>query len=275
MKPAPFDYIRPDSMSDVHAALASEGADARILAGGQSLVPMLSMRLTRPKLVIDIMRLPGIADIRIGGDDIRVGCGVRQAQLLTWPDLQKHQPLLAAALPWVGHAQTRSRGTVCGSIAQADPSAELPLVLVALGGSIELSSRRKRRTVRADEFFAGAMSTARQDDELIEAARFPILQSGAGTCFREFGRRHGDFAIVACAAIADGQGTRLAIGGVADRATMRAFGTLEGKALDDALDLFAWELEARDDLHATALYRRELVRRIGRATIEEARRCRA
>lgn len=275
MKPAPFDYVRADTLGEVHAALAREGADARILAGGQSLVPMLSMRLTRPKLVVDIMRLPGVADIRIDGGDIRVGCGVRQAQLMAWPDLQKRQLLLAAALPWVGHAQTRSRGTVCGSIAQADPSAELPLVLVALGGSVELSSKRKRRTIPAGEFFTGAMSTARADDELIEAVRFPSLKQGSGTAFREFGRRHGDFAIVACAAIVDGQGTRLAIGGVADRPTVRDFGALDGKALDDALDLFAWELEARDDLHATASYRRELVRRMGRETIEEARRCRA
>lgn len=274
MKPAPFDYLRPDSLSEVHAALARDGADARILAGGQSLVPMLSMRLTRPKLVIDIMRLPGLADIRIDGNDIRVGCGVRQAQLMRWPDLQKRQPLLAAALPWVGHVQTRSRGTVCGSIAQADPSAELPLVLVALGGSVELSSRRKRRTVSAAEFFTGAMSTARADDELIEAVRLPIPKQGTGTAFHEFGRRHGDFAIVACAAISDGQGTRLAIGGVADRPTVRDFGAADGKLLDDALDVFAWELDARDDLHATASYRRELVRQLGRQTIEEARRCR-
>ena len=275
MKPAPFDYLRPDSLSDVHAVLAREGGDARILAGGQSLVPMLSMRLTRPKLVIDIMRLSSLADIRIDRSDIRIGCGVRQAQLMAWPDLQRHQPLLAAALPWVGHAQTRSRGTVCGSIAQADPSAELPLVLIGLGGSVELSSKRNRRALAASEFFTGAMSTARADDELIEAVRFPIRKGGAGTAFREFGRRHGDFAIVACAAIAEEKGTRLAIGGVADRPSVREFGALEGSGLDEALDVFAWDLEARDDLHATARYRRELVRRIGRETIEEARRCRA
>jgi 2-furoyl-CoA dehydrogenase FAD binding subunit len=274
MKPAPFDYVRPDSLNEVHAFLASEGADARILAGGQSLLPMLSMRLTRPKLVIDIMRLP-VADIRIDGHDIRVGCGVRQAALMVWPDAARHQPLLAAALPWVGHAQTRSRGTVCGSIAQADPSAELPLVLVTLNGSVELSSRRKRRRVPAASFFTGAMSTARGDEELIEAVRFPCLAPGAGTAFKEFGRRHGDFAIVACAAIADGQGTRLGIGGVADRPMLRGFAQLDGRALDDALNAFAWDLDARDDLHATAPYRRELVRQIGRQTIEEARRCRA
>jgi len=275
MKPAPFDYVRPNTLSDVHALLGSEGAAARILAGGQSLVPMLSMRLTRPKLVIDIMRLPAMSDIRVEGNDIRVGCGVRQAALMAWPELEKRQPLLAAALPWVGHAQTRSRGTVCGSIAQADPSAELPLVLTTLNGSIELSSRKRRRRVAAAEFFTGAMSTARDDDELIEATGFPSVTPGTGTAFREFGRRHGDFAIVACAAIAGGQGTRLGIGGVADRPVVRDFAQLDGRALDEALDAFAWDLDARDDPHATARYRRELVRQIGRQTIKEARRCSA
>jgi len=275
MKPAPFDYVRADSLGEVHALLASEREDARILAGGQSLLPMLSMRLTRPKVVVDIMRVSRISDIRIDGDDLRLGCGVRQAGLMAWPELAARQPLLAAALPWVGHAQTRSRGTVCGSIAQADPSAELPLVLVTLDGSIELSSRRRRRKLRAADFFTGSMSTAREDDELIEAVRFPCIAPGAGTAFREFGRRHGDFAIVACAAIADANGTRLGIGGVADRPVVRDFGDKTGAALEDALDAFAWELEARDDLHATARYRRELVRQMGRATIEEARRCRA
>ena len=194
---------------------------------------------------------------------------------MAWPELERRQPLLAAALPWVGHAQTRSRGTVCGSIAQADPSAELPLVLLTLNGSIELSSRKRRRRVAAAKFFTGAMSTARDDDELIEAASFPSVMPGTGTAFREFGRRHGDFAIVACAAIAGGQGTRLGIGGVADRPVVRDFAQLDGRALDEALDAFAWDLDARDDPHATARYRRELVRQIGRQTIEEARRCRA
>lgn len=274
MKPAPFDYLRAETLADVHAALASEGGEARILAGGQSLLPMLSMRLARPKLVIDIMRLSDLAAITLDKGDIRVGCGVRQAALLAWPELAKQQPLLAAVLPWVGHAQTRARGTVCGSMAQADPSAELPLALVALWGSVELSSRKKRRTVSAENFFTGLMSTAREDDELIEAVRFPAAKADTGTAFREFGRRHGDFAIVACAAVADAAGTRLAVGGVADRPIVRDFAHLDGDALTRALDAFAWELEARDDLHATARYRRELVRLYGRETIEKARRCR-
>jgi 2-furoyl-CoA dehydrogenase FAD binding subunit len=274
MKPAHVDYLRAESLDNVHATLAREGDDARILAGGQSLVPMLSMRLARPKLVVDIMRLSDLADIRMEGTDIRVGCCVRQAQLLAWPALKRLQPLLAAALPWVGHVQTRSRGTICGSLVQADPSAELPLVLIALKGSVELSSRRRRRTIPAADFFTGLMSTARENDELVEAARFPSLATGAGIAFREFARRHGDFAIVSCAAVADGQGTRLAVGGVADRPILRNFDNLNGSALDDALNTFSWELDARGDLHATARYRRELVRRMGRETIGEACRCR-
>lgn len=275
MKPAAFDYLRAKTLREVHGALADEGGDARIIAGGQTLVPMLSMRLARPKLLVDIMRLQELATISVDGDSIRVGAGVRQADLLAWPDLQELQPLLAAALPWVGHAQTRSRGTVCGSVAHADPSAEIPLVLVVLDGAVELSSKRRRRTVPAREFFNGMMSTTRADDEMIEAVRFPVRKKGRGYAFREFGRRHGDFAIAACAAVIHDRGSCFGVGGVADRPVAANFPDIDGSALDDALDAFAWMLEARDDVHATARYRRDLVRQLGRVTIEEACRCRA
>ncbi|MFL5038570.1 MAG: FAD binding domain-containing protein [Xanthobacteraceae bacterium] len=275
MKPAAFDYVRAETLAEVHDVLAAEGDDARVLAGGQTLVPMLAMRLARPKVVIDIMRLPELSGIVIERESIRVGAAATQAALLALAGLAERQPLLAQALPFVGHAQTRSRGTVCGSIAHADPSAEIPLVLVALRGEIELSTARQRRRVAAEEFFTGLMSTTRADDELIEAVAIPTRRPGQGCAFREFGRRHGDFAIVACAAVADADGMRLAVGGVADRPVARDFGTIDGPALEQALNVFAWELEARDDLHATARYRRELVRRLGRETIEKARRCRA
>ncbi len=274
MKPARFDYVRAETLAQVHAVLAAEGGDARVIAGGQTLLPMLSMRLARPKVVVDIMRLPELAEIAGDGENIRIGAAVTQQQLLAWPELARTVPLLAAALPWVGHAQTRSRGTVCGSLAHADPSAEIPLALLALEGTLELSSRRRRR-VPAAQFFTGLMSTARADDEMIEAAIFPCRRAGHGYAFQEFGRRHGDFAIVACAAVAHARGIRLAVGGVADRPIARDYSDIDGAALDDALDEFAWQLDARDDLHATASYRRGLVRRLGRATIEEARRCRA
>ena len=275
MKPARFDYLRAGTLAEAHATLASDGDDARILAGGQSLLPMLSMRMARPKVLIDIMHLPELAKIEADANAIRIGASVQQAKLLAWPELHERQPLLAAALPWVGHAQTRSRGTVCGSVAHADPSAEIPLVLLALKGAIHLSSRQKQRRVPAVDFFTGIMSTARNDDELIEGIEAPCRTPGHGYAFREFGRRHGDFAIVACAAVAQADGVRLAIGGVADCPTVRDYPDLTGTALDDALDGFAWELDARDDLHATGSFRRNLVRQLGRAVIEEARRCRA
>ena len=275
MKPPRFDYVRAESLAEAHDVLATEGADASVLAGGQSLLPLLATRLARPKVVIDIMRIPGLDVIAAEGDAIRIGAAVRQAKLATRPELAGAQPLLAGALPFVGHAQTRSRGTVCGSIAHADPSAEIPLVLLALAGEIILSSRHGQRRVPAAEFFTGLMSTARDDDELIEAVLMPRRRPGHGYAFREFARRHGDFAVVACAVIAGEHDARLAIGGVADRPVAFDGLPLDGTALDQALDRIAGELEARDDLHATADYRRDLVRGLGRATIAEARQCRA
>lgn len=274
MKPAPFDYVRAETLDEALEVLGEEGGDARILAGGQSLLPMLNMRLARPSVVVDIMRIADLRRVNECNGSLLVRAGVRQVEVQRRSDLATDHPLLAAGLAWIGHAQTRSRGTFCGSVAHADPSAELPLVLAALGGTVHLRSRKKARQVAADAFFAGMMVTERADDELIEAVSFPAKRPGAGYAFREIGRRHGDFAIVACAAVVTGATARLAIGGVADRPTMREVPLLDSSALDDALNEFAWALEARDDLHATATYRRELVRKLGRATIEEAARCR-
>ncbi|MDB5590150.1 FAD binding domain-containing protein [Enterovirga sp.] len=273
MKPPPFDYLRADTLDEALDALAAAGPDARVLAGGQSLLPMLNMRLVRPTILVDVMRIGALRTVEARGGALEVGAAVRQVELERRADLDQTQPLLAAALRWVGHAQTRNRGTVCGSIAHADPSAELPLALVALGGEIRLRSRRKRRVVAAETFFAGSMATERRDDEMIESVTFPLRKPGTGYAFREIGRRHGDFAIVACAALVDATSARLAIGGVADRPVARAL-PLPGPDLDEALDGFAWSLEARDDIHATARYRRDLVRRLGRQVIEEAARCR-
>lgn len=270
MKPARFDYLRAETLREAHEAIAAE-REARVIAGGQTLLPMLSMRLARPPLVVDIMRIAGLADIKEKGGEIRVGAAVRQAQLLAWPGLGEKQPLLAAALPWVGHAQTRNRGTVCGSVAHADPSGEIPLVLVALRGTITVSGLRGARTIAASEFFTGLMTTARADDELIEAVSFPLCATGTGYAFAEYGRRHGDFAICACAAVVTKANMRLAVGGVGEKPVARDFGSLRDGALDEALNEFAWSLEARDDLHATAIYRRELVRKLGLRVIAEAR----
>jgi 2-furoyl-CoA dehydrogenase FAD binding subunit len=274
VKPALFDYVRAESLDEALDVLHREGADARVLAGGQSLVPMLNMRVAPLRVMVDIMRVPELNRVASTGDTIRVGAAVRQSGLERLSDLPSHQPLLAAALPWIGHAQTRSRGTVCGSIAHADPSAELPLVLIALGGVVEARSQQQKRRIPADAFFAGMMTTDLRDDEMVEAVQFPIARAGTGYAFREIARRHGDFAIVSCAAIVDAQSARLAVGGVADRPMARDLPPPGDPVLDDALDAFAWDLDARDDLHATAAYRRQLVRRIGRQTLETAAQCR-
>jgi 2-furoyl-CoA dehydrogenase FAD binding subunit len=195
--------------------------------------------------------------------------------MLSRAGLAHEVPLLAAALPWVGHYQTRARGTICGSVAHADPSAEIPLCLVALEGAVRLRTRRRLRTVPAAAFFAGMMLTDKADDEMVEAVTFPRRQPGTGYAFAEVGRRHGDFAMVAVAAVVDGERMRLAVGGVADRPTARDFPVLEGSALDDALNSFAWDLGAGEDVHATARYRRDLVRKLGRKMLEEAAACRS
>jgi 2-furoyl-CoA dehydrogenase FAD binding subunit len=271
MKPAPFDYVRAESLDEALDVLSHEGGDARIVAGGQSLMPMMNMRLAKPRILVDIMRLEQLRRIDKTQDKIVIGAAVRQAELLEWPSLDRDLKLVSLALPWTGHVQTRSRGTICGSIAHADPSAEMPLVLVALGGEILLRSARKRRRVAARDFFLGTMTTDRHDDELIEAVEFPTGH-GHRCAFREVARRHGDFAIVACAAVATDRHLRLAVGGVADRPVTRDFEALEGGALNDALNAFAYDLDARDDFHATARYRRDLVRMIGRELIEEVTR---
>ncbi|MBX5453993.1 MAG: FAD binding domain-containing protein [Acidobacteriia bacterium] len=275
MKPAPFDYLRAESLEEALAALDQGGSEARILAGGQTLLPMLNMRLARPALLIDIMRIPALSAISLEQDAIVISAAVRQATVLARPTLGTEVPLLAAALPWVGHFQTRSRGTICGSVAHADPSAEIPLCLVALEGEIRLRSRRATRRVSAEQFFVGMMLTDKGDDELIEAVAFPKRRPGEGYAFAEVGRRHGDFAIVACAGVVDAKRMRLAVAGVAERPVARDFPLLDGTALDDALNAFAWDLQARDDIHATARYRRDLVRSLGRKVLEEAAACRA
>ncbi|MEX6509064.1 xanthine dehydrogenase family protein subunit M [Jiella sp. M17.18] len=276
MKPAPFDYVRAETLDEALNALAEAGDEARVIAGGQSLVPMLNMRLARPAVLVDIMRIETLGRIRERKGTIEIGAGVRQVGLERWPPLAGMLPLVASMLPWIGHAQTRSRGTICGSLAHADPSAELPLALLALQGEVRLRSKRAKRVLPAADFFLGMMATAVAPGEMIEAVVLPTLPMGTGTAFREVARRHGDFAIVACAAIARPDGSiRLAVGGVADTPQAVALPDPSDPDFDDALNEFAWALNARDDLHASARYRRDLVRTVGRQTVEEAASCRS
>ena len=277
MKPAPFDYLRPGTVAEALAALAAGGDDARVIAGGQSLMPMLNMRLVQPRLLIDLGRLEELRTLTAEDGWLTVGAAVTQAEVLARPSLAREVPLLAAALPWVGHFQTRNRGTLCGSVAHADPSAETPLCLVATGGEVVLRNAKRRRSVPAADFFLGPLTTVKAADEIVESVRFPLAKPGRGHAFREVSMRHGDFAIVACAATVDAERASLAVGGVADRPTLRSW-ALSGGALptdlDEALNAFAWDLGGDDDQHATARYRRDLVRRIGRTVLEEALSCR-
>ncbi len=275
MKPISFDYLKAGSTEEAVAALADGGDDARIIAGGMSLVPMLNFRLVEPSILIDISKIAGNNYIREDGGMVEVGCATRQAQLEKWDGLAEKLPLLAAAIPFIGHYQTRARGTVCGSLSHADPSSELPLSLATLGGEVVLTSKSGQRRLSADAFQTGMLSTAKRADEIVTAARYPVREKGAGYAFTEMAQRRGDFAIVALAGVATGSKIRLGIGGVADRPTVREWDVLDGSALDDALNEFAWDLGGYDDIHATARYRRELVRRLGKRVIEEAKSCRS
>lgn len=275
MKPAAFDFVAAADLSEALQALDEGGVDARVIAGGQSLVPMLNMRLARPATLVDITRIAELGKITQTSRDVTIGAAVRQVELERWPDLGTALPLLKAAIPMIGHAQLRSRGTVCGSVAHADPSAELPLCLLALEGSVTLRRRRQSRVVAARDFTVGMMSTAVMPGEMITAVTLPKPAPGSGHAFREVSRRHGDFAIVACAAVAQADGSvTLTVGGVADTPHRLSLGP-DLSDLADRLNDFAWHMEARDDLHATARYRRDLVRKLGIFTIKEALSCRA
>jgi 2-furoyl-CoA dehydrogenase FAD binding subunit len=270
MKPRPFDYARPDTVDEVLALLAEYGDDARILAGGQSLLPMLNLRLIDPAVLIDIARIAELDAVTDRGAFIEIGAAVTQNKLMDWPALKQKLPLLAEALPFVGHFQTRNRGTVCGSIAHADPSSEIPLALAVLGGSVVLRSKRGERVLAAEAFQQDMLTTAREPDELVAAARFPVVE-GKGVAFREVARRHGDFAMVAVAAIADSRGAAtLGVGGMAGKPMVRA---IDGDA--NAVAAWAEQLEGYEDLHASAAMRRDLFRNLGPLVVAEAIRCAA
>ena len=274
MKPRPFDYARPDTLDEAVTLLAEHGEEARVLAGGQTLLAMLNLRLVEPGVLIDITRISELGDIREIDGKIEVGAAVTQNQLLGWPELPHKLPLLAAALPFVGHFQTRNKGTVCGSIAHADPSSEIPLALALLEGEVVLRSHSGARVLRADDFQQGMLTTARGPDELIVAVRFPI--TAGRIAFREIARRHGDFAIVAIAALAaGGDGVRIGVAGMTERPAVRSIRTDGASAIRQAIDELAWELQGYEDIHASARMRRDLLRRLGPVVVEEAIACAA
>jgi aerobic carbon-monoxide dehydrogenase medium subunit len=282
VKPVDFSLHQPATVDEAVALLAEGGDDAKVLAGGQSLVPLLNFRLARPDHVIDIGRVAGLADLRTEPGELVVGAMVRQSRAEASPEVAAHCPLLAAALPNVAHPPIRARGTVGGSLAHADPAAELPAVAVAVEATFETVSARGRRKIAAVDFFRTFLTTALEPDELLVSVRFPAAPPRTGAAFCEVSRRRGDFAIAGAAAqvtLADGAITdsRICLTGVAD-VPFRCHGpervllgtradpaTLD-RAAEAALDI----LDPPGDLHAPAGYRKHVAGVLLRRAVAEA-----
>ncbi len=267
MKPAPFSYLRPGSLADALAALA-EAPDAKVLAGGQSLVPLLSMRLAAPGTLVDINGLPGLADVTASPDGVRVGALARHADVLASTDVRRVQPLVAMALAHVAHPTIRNRGTTVGSLVHADAAAEMPVVLRLLGGSLDVASVRGTRSIAAEDLFLGPLESSLVHDEIAVSAFFPALARGAGVAFDEIARRHGDYAMCGVAAVVDGDAVRAGYLSVSDVPTVV---DLSGVADDDMADVALAQLDPAGDIHATADYRAQLVRVLTARVVRSAR----
>lgn len=277
MKAAPFDYERAHDLAHVLEKLGQHGADAKPIAGGQSLVPMMAMRLARPTLLIDIYRLPELRELRVQPDRVVIGACVKQREVQHHADALSHLPLVAQALPWVGHQQTRNRGTVGGSLVHADPSAELPLAFLVLGGTAHVQSQRGgARRIAAEDFFQGPMFTALGEDECLVATEWPVLNAPrSGSAFEETSIRHGDFAMAsaACQLSLDAQGRvaslRIGVGGVDSRPltfpthAQQLIGQLPTQDHLQALaHTVANALDPHNDVHVQAPFRRHLAREL-------------
>jgi carbon-monoxide dehydrogenase medium subunit len=285
MKPPPFSYHAPTTVAEAIDLLGRYDGDAKVVAGGQSLLPLLNFRLSRPAALVDINRIPGLDYIRADGGMLEIGAVTRHRAVERSAVVAAHCPLLAEAVRQIGHFQIRNRGTIGGSIAHADPAAELPTVLTALGGEVVITGPGGVRTATASEFFITLFTTSLGSDELVTAVRFPTLGPGTGSAFRELARRSGDFALVAVAAALalDETGAvrsaRIALGGV-DLVPVRAAGAeafLAGKRPDPATlakaaALVAGEINPESDLHATAEYRRALAAVLTGEALETAAR---
>jgi CO/xanthine dehydrogenase FAD-binding subunit len=258
VKPAPFEYVRAESLEHAVDALREHGDDAKPLAGGQSLVPAMNMRLARPSVLVDLNRVPGLDVVEPENGSIRIGALVRQSAAERSQLVRDECPLLAETLPFVGHFVTRNRGTVGGSIAHADAAAELPVALVALGGTIVTT----RRTIPAEEFFVSHYATALEPDELVVATTWPRLRDGEGFAFQEFALRHGDFALATVACVLRAEATRIAIGAVTDRPLLLQ---------DDDPEAAAAAVDPPPNLHASPEYRRRLVAVLVERALERAR----
>jgi CO/xanthine dehydrogenase FAD-binding subunit len=276
VKPAPFAYVRAESVEHAVETLREHGDEAKALAGGQSLVPALNMRLARPSVLVDLNNAAGLDGIGTENGSIRIGALVRQAEAERADVVRDDCPLLAEALPLVGHVVTRNRGTVGGSIAHADAAAELPLALLALGGAVVTS----RRTIAAEAFFVTHFTTALDADELVVATTWPRNGPGEGSAIEEFAPRHGDFALASAACVLrveDGRvaEARLAVGSVTDRPQLLDVRPLLGKAVDPEAAravgrTAAGAVDPPPNLHGSPAYRRSLVATLVARTLSKA-----
>ena len=279
MKPAPFAYKKVRSVDDAVALLAANG-DARLLAGGQSLIATLNMRLSAPKLLIDINGIGGLDGIALKGGMVEIGALVRHAQAERSDVIAKHAPLIARALPHIGHPAIRNRGTLAGSIAFADPAAELPACLLALGGEVEASGPKGKRRIEADDFFKGLFETALGANEMITAIRVPAATAQTRIGFAELARRHGDYAMVGLAASARADGKKLSdvrlayfgVGATPVRAK-KSEAALAGGDVEAAVA--ALDLDPPDDVQATGAVKKHLagvlLRRVAKQLMEGRR----
>jgi CO/xanthine dehydrogenase FAD-binding subunit len=266
VKPAPFDYVAAASSEEAVAALAEDGA--KVLAGGQSLVPLLNMRLARPALLVDVNRVQGLDRVEVDGG-VRIGALARQADVLASP-AGAAVPLLAAALRHVGHPATRSRGTIGGSLAHADPAAELPAVVAALDGEIIVRSTAGDRTIGAGTFFTGPFTTALRPDELLIGIDLP-LQESRPFGFAELSRRHGDFALAgAIVLLRPACVVLFGVGGRPERALDAERVLHEGAPAAEVAEVATRDLSAVDDVHADGAYRRRIAAVLVRRAVEQA-----
>ncbi len=260
MKPAPFRYARAETIDEAVDTLAAAGEEAKVLAGGQSLVPALNMRLVRPSVLVDVNRAGELAEVTRDNGALAVGATVRQADAR----LLAH-PLLAEALPHVGHVVTRNRGTVCGSVAHADPAAELPLCLVLLDGTVRARSATGTREIRASEFFASHFTTVLEPGELVVETTWPIPPDEAGIGFCEVAQRQGDYALCMAGALVHADAVRVALGSVVDRPTLLDVDP-ERPGESAAAQVDPW-----GTVHASAAYLRHLVRVVVDRAVAQAR----
>ena len=266
MIPAPFDYVAADSAAHAIELLSQHGDDAKVLAGGHSLLPMMKLRLAAPEVLIDIARVGDLAGISVDGDELVIGATTRHADLASSELVRTDAPLLAHAASLVGDPQIRHRGTIGGSLAHADPAADLPMALVALGGSVELTSSGGTRLVAADDFFAGFFETALEPGELLTAVRVP-RRPGVGWGYQKFVRRANDWAIVGAAAI-DGRIALANMGSVPVRARAAEQALADGASTADAARLAAEGTSPGEDIHADRAYRQHLARVLTRRALE-------